>query len=112
MARTRTPPAGNTRLPPTSRCTMYRARLRHSSSKRPMLRKLALYSSVMCDIESPRAFGLLDAHVGDGTSHRERRDGAIVVQPPAALGGGGHGDEGANLETALTPVPIGPLVRV
>src|SRR5208283_1528211 len=107
MARTRTPPGGNTGSPSTRSSVMYCASSRHSSPKRPAARRLALYSSVMCDMLS-----FSDSHIRDGATDGEHWNRAVVLDRTAAARGRGNCDEGADLESALTGVAIGRLVRV
>src|SRR5579859_7038380 len=111
MARTRTPPAGKIACPSTSRAVMNCASLRHNSGNAPAARRLLLYSSVICDMRSPPS-GAADAHVGDRTSHRERWNGPVMLERPAAPGGGRHGEEGADLEPTLTGITIRRLVGI
>src|ERR1700726_3267868 len=53
-----------------------------------------------------------NGHGGDGAAYRENWHGPVVLQPAPASGGRGNADEGANLETSLAGIPIGPPVRI
>src|SRR5579859_2693500 len=113
IARTRTPPGGNTAAPSTRSAVMNCASLPHSSPKRPASRRLALYSKVMCDISGVLSRTLVpDGHRRDGAAHREDRNGAVIFEAAEALRGRRDADEGADLEPSLAGIPVRRLVRV